>query len=154
MSSKGNSIFRQQLNEHVEFSNTKSCGLYFWALNYIVTLSKVRSEILHGLPPLISIGDLCVCVCVFAYTALVYSSWTKRHNNFKIPSKNEVLSSLKYAGERGTTSITLQIHVDPAFLCCSCITVRLPAWLLQVVFLKPDHFIWLPSELQFSLLYF
>lgn len=27
--SKGNRMFRQQLNEHVEFKNTKSCGLYF-----------------------------------------------------------------------------------------------------------------------------
>lgn len=27
--SKGNHMFRQQLNEPVEFKNTKSCGLYF-----------------------------------------------------------------------------------------------------------------------------
>lgn len=29
VSSKGNSIFRHQLNEHVEFKNTKSCGGFF-----------------------------------------------------------------------------------------------------------------------------
>jgi len=64
-----------------------------------VTLSKVRSEILHGLPHLITTTDLCVYVCLLTQHWF-YPSWTKRHNNFKIMSKKKVLKFLKVVQKR------------------------------------------------------
>lgn len=87
-----------------------------------------------GLSPLVSE----IAVCVLAYPALLLFLLNKKAQSFKESCKTTFSSFLKQRRRvRKADSVALQLHVGPACLRRSRVTVRLSA----DTFLKPNHFI-------------
>lgn len=145
-SSWGGELQRQYLgNNWVSMWNSKiqravGCIFELWITWWLFQRLEVK-----GLPPF-NYYQWCVCVCLHS-------------TGFIPPGKKDTIilvffKKISFKVSKGEREQTALHFTSVGILLASAVLVLLPAWLLQFIFWKPAHFIWLLSELQFFLLYF